>query len=60
MIPNGVPGDLEQDSRMKVKNGSAMKPNIFTPIPEPRSASPESPEAVPTRLVGAIVGVGAT
>lgn len=28
---------------MKVNTGSRMKPNSFRPIPEPRSASPESP-----------------
>ena len=28
---------------MKVNTGSGMKPNSFRPIPEPRSASPESP-----------------
>jgi hypothetical protein len=27
---------------MKVNTGSAMKPNSFRPIPEPRSASPEA------------------
>jgi hypothetical protein len=33
MIPNGVPGDPEQDSGMKVNTGSGMKPNSFGPIP---------------------------
>jgi hypothetical protein len=28
---------------MKVNTGSGMKPNSFKPIPEQRSASPESP-----------------
>jgi hypothetical protein len=31
-------GEPEQDSGMKVNTDSAMKPNSFRPIPEPRSA----------------------
>ncbi len=42
----GIPGDREGDSGMmpnaRVNAESGMKPNSFRPIPEPRSASPES------------------
>jgi len=34
MIPNGVPGDPEQDSGMMVNTCSGMKPNSFRLIPE--------------------------
>jgi hypothetical protein len=37
MIPNGI-SEPERDSGMMVNTDSAMKPNSFRPIPEPRSA----------------------